>query len=107
LTVPSVDQTARTISFTPMAGYADPSTFNSGLANGGGDSFVGFIFRNGVPITQTGRMTVQTPITGSSLAFTGSDPWANSAAVAAIQSGDVFVYTDRAEDRTRFTSTIP
>ncbi len=61
----------------------------------GTDSFVGFVFRNGVPISQTGRMTVNTPITGSTIAFTGSDPWASSAAVAAIQPGDVFVYTDR------------
>lgn len=95
VTVTSVNSTNRTIGFTPMEGYAQPSTFNNGLAANGGDSFVGFIFRNGVPIAQTGRMPVNTPITGSTIAFTGADPWATSAAVSAIQPGDVFVYTDR------------
>ena len=95
LTVTSVDSKNRQISFSTMAGYADPATFNNGLVQNGGDSFVGFFFRNGVPIPQTGRMNVSTPIKGGTLAFTGADPWASSAAISAVQPGDVFVYTDR------------
>ncbi|HEY3836664.1 MAG TPA: hypothetical protein VGL72_08830 [Bryobacteraceae bacterium] len=95
LTVTSVDSTNRKIGFTTMAGYPQPSSFNNGLAANGGDSYVGFFFRNGVPITQTGRMPVNTPVTGTTIAFTGADPWANSSAISAVQPGDVFVYTDR------------
>jgi len=95
VTVTSINSANRTIGFTPMDGYAQPSTFNNGLAANGGDSFVGFVFRNGVPISQTGRMPVNTPIAGSTIAFTGADPWATSAAVSSIEPGDVFVYTDR------------
>ena len=95
VTVTSVNSTSRTIGFAVMDGYVQPSTFNSGLAANGGDSFVGFIFRNGVPISQTGRMPVNTPVKGSTIAFTSEDAWATSSAISNIQPGDVFVYTDR------------
>ncbi len=107
VTVTSVNSAKRTIEFTPMQGYAQPSTFNDGLAANGGDSYVGFVFRNGVPIAQTGRMPVDTPVTGSTIAFTSADTWANSAAVSAIQPGDVFVYTDRGGPHTvHFTNAV-
>jgi uncharacterized protein (TIGR03437 family) len=107
VTVTSVDSASRTIGFAPIAGYAQPSTFNNGLVPSGADSFVGFIFRNGVPIYETGRMTVQTPVTGSSITFAAGTAWSLPAAIAAIKPGDVFVYTDRGGPHTiHFDSAI-
>ena len=95
VTVTTVDSTNRTIGFAPIDGYPAPASFNSGLVPSGADSYVGFVFRNGVPIPETGRMSVVTPVTGSSITFAAGTAWSLPAAVAAIKPGDVFVYTDR------------
>jgi hypothetical protein len=95
VTVTSVNSSNRSINFAPIPGYPAPASFNNGIVPSGDDSYVGFFFHNGVPIPQTGRMSVQTPISGSTIAFTGQTAWSTPAAIGAVQPGDIFVYTDR------------
>jgi len=95
VTVTSVNSANRSVTFAPIAGYRPPSDFYGGLVLAGGDSFVGFVFRNGVPIAETGRMSVITPVTGNTIVFQAGTPWSLPSAVAGIKPGDIFVYTDR------------
>lgn len=55
-----------------------------------------FVFRNGVPIRQVGRLTASRPVSGGVIAISDvKDPWAGPAALAAMQPGDTVVFTDR------------
>ena len=96
VTITAVNPTRRSLSFQTIAGYPAPSDFNTPRAPDGSDSYYGFVFRNGVPIPQTGDLVVNTPVTGQTLTLGApGDPWASAANLAAIQPGDILLMTDR------------
>jgi uncharacterized protein (TIGR03437 family) len=95
-TVASVDSANRRLTFQTLPGWQSPADFNTNRAPDGSDAIWFFIFRNGVPIPQVGRLGASRPIAGNQIAISNlTDPWASSAAVAAIQPGDTIVWTDR------------
>jgi uncharacterized protein (TIGR03437 family) len=96
VTVTSVNANAQTFNFTPISGYQTPADFNTNRASDDSDAIWMFIFRNGVPIQQVGRLGAKRPVSGSAIAISDvNDPWARAAQLSAIQPGDVAVFTDR------------
>jgi uncharacterized protein (TIGR03437 family) len=96
VTVTSVNANAQTFDFAPIAGYQTPADFNANRAADGSDAIWMFIFRNGVPIREVGRLGAKRPVTGSTIAISDvNDPWARAAQLSLIQPGDVVVFTDR------------
>jgi uncharacterized protein (TIGR03437 family) len=96
VTVGSVNTTAQTFTFTAIPGYQTPADFNNDRAPDGSDAIWMFIFRKGVPIQEVGRLSAKRPVTGNTIAIADvNDPWARPAPLAAIQAGDVVVFTDR------------
>jgi uncharacterized protein (TIGR03437 family) len=96
VTVTSVNSAAQTISFQTIPGYQSPSDFNTDRAPDASDAIFMWIFRNGIPISDTGRLSGKRPVTGSVIAISDvNDPWAKPAQLAAIQPGDTLVLTDR------------
>src|SRR5262249_21113322 len=96
MTITAVDPARRTLSFETLPGYQAPSDFNTPRTPGGDDDYYGFVFRNGVPIPQTGDLVINMPVSGSTLRLGApGDPWAREANLAAIQSGDTLLMTDR------------
>jgi uncharacterized protein (TIGR03437 family) len=96
VTVASVNAAAQTVSFNAIPGYQSPSDFNDNRAADGSDAIFMFIFRNGVPIQDVGRLAAQRPVNGNTIAIADvSDPWAAPARLAALQPGDTIVFTDR------------
>ena len=95
-TVASVNASGQSFTYQTIPGYQDPAAFNVNRAPDGSDAIYMFIFRNGVPIQQVGRLTAQRPISGGVIAISDTkDPWASPSALAAIQPGDTIVFTDR------------
>jgi len=96
VTVTSVDANAQTLNFAAIPGFQSPSDFNTNRAADASDAIWMFIFRNGVPIQQVGRLGAKRPVTGNTIAISDvNDPWARPAQLAAIQAGDTVVFTDR------------
>ncbi len=95
-TVTAVDSTNRALSFQAIAGWQSPADFNANRAADGSDTLWMFVFRNGVPLSQTGRLSAMRPVQGNSIQIGNvTDPWAQPANLAAIQAGDTLVLTDR------------
>ena len=96
VTVTSVNPSAQTFDFAAIPGFQTPSDFNANRATDGSDAIWMFIFRNGVPIREAGRLGAKRPVTGNTIAISDvNDPWARAAQLAAIQPGDIVVFTDR------------
>jgi len=96
VTVASVNPTAQSLTFNTIAGYQSPSDFNTNRAADGSDAIFLFVFRNGVPIQQVGRLTAKRPVNGNTIAIADmNNPWAAPAQLASIQPGDTIVFTDR------------
>jgi hypothetical protein len=96
VTVASVNAAAQTFAYQAIAGYQDPTAFNANRAPDGSDTIYMFVFRNGVPIQQVGRLTASRPISGGVIAIADvGDPWATPSALSAIQPGDTLVFCDR------------
>jgi hypothetical protein len=96
VTVASVNSAAQTFTFNSIPGYQQPSDFNANRAPDNSDAIWMFVFRNGVPIQQVGRLGATRPVTGNTIAISDvKDPWAAPAQLAAIQPGDTVVFTDR------------
>ncbi|HWB86585.1 MAG TPA: hypothetical protein VG675_20750 [Bryobacteraceae bacterium] len=96
VTVASVNATGQNFTYQTIPGYQDPAAFNTDRAPDGSDAIFMFVFRNGVPIQQVGRLTASRPVSGGVIAITDvKDPWATPAALSAIQPGDTVVFTDR------------
>ena len=96
VTVTSVNAAAQTIGFQTIPGYQSPADFNANRAPDGSDAIFMWIFRNGIPIADTGRLSAKRPVTGSVIAISDvNDPWAKPAQLAAIQVGDTLVFSDR------------
>jgi uncharacterized protein (TIGR03437 family) len=95
-TVASVNAAAQSFTYQTIAGYQDPAAFNANRAPDGSDAIYMFVFRNGVPIQQVGRLTASRPVSGGVIAISDvNDPWATPAALSAIQPGDTIVFSDR------------
>ena len=95
-TVTAVDSVNRKLTFQTLAGWQSPADFNANRAPDGSDTIWFFIFRNGVPISQVGRLAAARPVAGNQIVISNTtDPWASSSAIAAIQPGDTIVWTDR------------
>ncbi len=96
ITVASVNTSAQSFTFNTIAGYQTPADFNANRAADNSDAIWMFVFRNGVPIQQVGRIEATRPVTGNTIALADtSDPWATPANLAAIQPGDTVAFTDR------------
>ena len=95
-TVASVDAANAKIAYQSIPGWQSPTDFSTARAADGLDVIRMFVFRNGAPITQVGRLAATRPFTGNSITVSNStDPWAQAANLAAIQPGDTLVLTDR------------
>ena len=96
VTVASVNSAAQSFTYQTIAGYQDPSAFNNNRAPDGSDAIYMFVFRNGVPIQQVGRMTAKRPVSGGVIAISDTkDPWAAPSAMSSMQPGDTVVFSDR------------
>ncbi len=96
VSVTAVNAARRSLDFQTVPGFPAPSDFNTPRTPDGSDSYYGFVFRNGVPIPQTGDLTINTPVIGGTLTLGApGDPWASGANLAAIQPGDLLLMTDR------------
>ena len=96
VTVASINPAAQSFTFAAIPGYQTPSDFNANRAADASDAIWMFIFRNGVPIQQVGRLGAKRPVAGNTIAISDvNDPWATPAQLAAIQPGDTVVFTDR------------
>ncbi|HLX43204.1 MAG TPA: hypothetical protein VKR43_07205 [Bryobacteraceae bacterium] len=96
LSVTAVNASQRTLTVQPMAGYQTPDAFNTPRTPDQSDDLEAFVFRNGVPIPDVGRLPMNLPATPTGVSIGGAgNPWARQANLALIQPGDVLVYTDR------------
>ena len=96
MTVASVNPAAQSFTYQTIPGYQDPSAFNANRAPDASDAIYMFVFRNGVPIQQVGRLTATRPVSGGVIAISDvKDPWATSTALASMQPGDTVVFSDR------------
>ena len=96
VTVASVNAANQSFSYQTIAGYQDPVAFNQNRAPDGSDAIFMFVFRNGVPLQQVGRLAANRPVPGGVITISdASDPWATTASFSAINPGDTVVFTDR------------
>jgi uncharacterized protein (TIGR03437 family) len=96
ITVASVNPTAQSFTFNTIDGYQAPADFNANRASDGSDAIWMWIFRNGVPIQQVGRIGAKRPVSGNAIQLSDvNDPWARAAQLSSIQPGDTVVFTDR------------
>ncbi|HEX4135617.1 MAG TPA: hypothetical protein VHY84_13465 [Bryobacteraceae bacterium] len=96
VTVASVNSAGQSFTYQAIPGYQDPTAFNVNRASDGSDAIFMFVFHNGIPIQQVGRLTASRPVSGGVISITDvNDPWATPASFAAIQSGDTVVFSDR------------
>lgn len=96
ITVATVNPNARSFTFDTIPGYQSPADFNTNRASDGSDTIWMFVFRDGVPIREVGRIEAKRPVTGNTITLSDTnDPWASPANLAAIRSGDTVVFTDR------------
>lgn len=95
-TVASVNPAQQSFTYQTISGYQDPAAFNTNRASDGSDAIFMFVFRNGEPLKQIGRLTANRPVSGGVISIADTkDPWATPAAFSAMQPGDVVVFTDR------------
>ena len=95
-TITGIDPLSRILTFQTLPGWQSPVDFNTNRAPDGSDAISMFIFRNGIPLTQVGRLAGVRPVIGNKLSIGNvTDPWAQQSVVSAIQPGDTLVWTDR------------
>lgn len=93
-TVTAVDAAKRNLMFATIPGYQSPADFNTNRSPTTADAIYMFVFRNGTPIRETGRLQADRPVQGTTIHVTAdNNPW--SANLAAIQKGDTVVFSDR------------
>ena len=96
VTVASVNSAAQSFTYKSITGYQDATAFNNNRAPDGSDAIFMFVFRNGVPIQQVGRLTASRPVSGGVIAIASvGDPWATPTALSSIRPGDTVVFSDR------------
>lgn len=75
VTVASVNAAGQSFTYRTIPGYQDPTSFNANRAPDGSDAIYMFVFRNGVPIQQVGRLTASRPVSGGVIAIaSGTQP---------------------------------
>lgn len=96
VTVASVNAAGQSFTYQTIPGYQDPAAFNANRASDGSDAIFMFVFRNGVPLQQVGRLTANRPISGGAITIGDvNNPWVSAASLAVINPGDTVVFTDR------------
>jgi uncharacterized protein (TIGR03437 family) len=96
VTVASVNAAQKNFTYQAISGYQDPAAFNANRASDGSDAIFMFVFRNGVPLQQVGRLTANRPVSGGVISIGDvNDLWATTASLSAIEPGDTVVFTDR------------
>jgi hypothetical protein len=95
--VTSVDTANNRILYAALPGWEAATNFNT-VRNpfGAAEPLYAFDFRNGAPVRQTARMSIQKPVDSSFLSVSGSAPWENVKQLASIQPGDIIVLEARA-----------
>jgi len=83
----------RILTYQTLAGYPDPSVFNS-LA-GSVEGYWAAIFRDGAIVPGTSRTLLSGPFSNHQIAIQDQFPWAQSATLATLQAGDTIVVTAR------------
>ena len=92
----SVNAAARTLGYTTLPGWPDPSTFNGVQDPFGENGRWLAVFRNGQIVPGTTRSLVAQPITGNTLTLIqDGTPWTQSSTLATLQAGDTIVVTAR------------
>lgn len=88
----SVDTVNRVLTYQTLAGWPDPSTFNS-LADpfGGSVGYWAAIFRNGSIVPGTTRTLLQAPFTNNTLTIQDQSPWAQASTLSTLEAGDTVV----------------
>jgi uncharacterized protein (TIGR03437 family) len=84
VSITAVDSANRKLTLQIPPGWRAPGEFTNDVRM--------FVFRNGTPLPQVGRLEAAKPITGATIQVTSNDPWAQ---VSSIQPGDTLVITDR------------
>lgn len=96
VSITAVDSANGTLTFQTIPGYQSPSDFNTNRTSDNSDAIWIFIFRNGAPLAGVGRLQGVRPVNGNVITIASTNnPWASATALAAIQPGDVAVFTDR------------
>ena len=96
VTVASVNAPKQSFTYQTITGYQDATAFNTNRTPDGSDAIYMFVFRNGVPLQQIGRLTANRPVSGGVISISDvNDPWATTSAFSAMQPGDTVVFTDR------------
>ncbi len=94
-TITAVDAASGKLTYQALPGWQSPADFGATRAPDGSDVIRMFVFRNGAPLSQVGRLVAARPGSGSTITVTNTtDPWASAASLAAIQAGDTLVFTD-------------
>lgn len=89
----SVDTVNRLLHYQTLAGWPDPSIFNSLTDPYGGpiQGFWGTMFRNGSVVPGTTRTLLQAPFINNTITIADGSPWAQAATLATLQAGDTIV----------------
>ncbi len=96
VTVTSVNPAAPSFTYQTVPGYQDPTEFNANRAPDNSDQIFMWVFHNGVPIREVGRLSASRPVSGGVIKIADTkDPWATAAALSAIQPGDTVVFSNR------------
>ena len=75
VTVASVNAADQTFTFNTIPTYQSPAEFNTNRTADSSDAIWMFVFRNGVPIQQVGRLGAKRPVTGNTIAISDvNDP---------------------------------
>ena len=92
----SVDAGSRTLSYSALSGFANPTTFNGVASPYGPLELWAVVFRNGAVVPGTSRMRVQAPIAPGVLQLApDSAPWTQASTLATLRAGDTIVLTQR------------
>ncbi len=89
----SVDTVNRVLTYQTLAGWPDPSTFNSLTSPFGGpiQGYWAAIFRNGSIVPGTTRTLLQAPFTNNALTIQDQSPWAQASTLSTLEPGDTVV----------------
>jgi len=97
LKVVSVDASSRQIQYTTMPNWPDATTFNQTNVAAAGGGFYFFVFRDGHPAPDLGRMVTAPPFASAQMhVINDNSPWTSSAFLARIRPGDTVVLSARA-----------
>src|SRR5579872_365606 len=89
----SVDTVNRVLTYSTLPGYPDPSAFNS--LSGSVEGYWAAIFRHGAIVPGTSRTLLAGPFANNKITIQDGFPWAQSATLATLQTGDTVVVTAR------------